>query len=84
MKKWDIRWDLLLRYRSIKIIALWEGRLTTNHLCDTFGIADSGRPRISIPISPKSDPVIWNTASASKDTLSWHVRAWCENNQTTG
>jgi predicted DNA-binding transcriptional regulator YafY len=35
---WPIRWDLLLRYRLIEIIALWEGRLTTNHLCDTFGI----------------------------------------------
>jgi predicted DNA-binding transcriptional regulator YafY len=35
---WPLRWDLLQRYRLIEIIALWEGRLTTNHLCDTFGI----------------------------------------------
>ncbi len=37
-KAWQTRWDLLLRYRTIEIIALWEDRLTTNHLCDTSGI----------------------------------------------
>ncbi len=47
-KKWTIRWDLLLRYRLIEIIALWEGRLTTNHLCDTFGI---GRQQASKDIN---------------------------------
>ena len=47
-KKWPIRWDLLLRYRFIEIIALWEGRLTTNHLCDTFGI---GRQQASKDIN---------------------------------
>jgi len=31
-------WDVLMRYRLIEIIALWEGRLTTNHLCDNFQI----------------------------------------------
>lgn len=35
---WPLRWDLLQRYRLIEIIALWEGRLTTNQLCNTFGI----------------------------------------------
>ncbi len=25
--------EVLMRYRLIEIIALWEGRLTTNHLC---------------------------------------------------
>jgi predicted DNA-binding transcriptional regulator YafY len=34
----DLKWEVLLRYRYIEIIALWEGRLTTNHLCNTFGI----------------------------------------------
>jgi predicted DNA-binding transcriptional regulator YafY len=34
----NLKWDLLQRYRLIEIIALWEGRLTTNHLCHTFGI----------------------------------------------
>ena len=46
--RWEIRWDLLLRYRLIEIIALWEGRLTTNHLCDTFGI---GRQQASKDIN---------------------------------
>lgn len=35
---WPYRWDLLLRYRFIEIISLWEGRLNTGHLCRTFGI----------------------------------------------
>ena len=39
----DTRWEQLLRYRFIEIIVLWEGRLTTRQLCDTFGI---GRQRI--------------------------------------
>ena len=26
-----------MRYRLIEIVALWEGRLTTNHLCNSFG-----------------------------------------------
>lgn len=47
-KKWHIRWDLLSRYRLIEIIALWEGRLTTNHLCHTFGI---GRQQASKDIN---------------------------------
>ncbi|MEH6628620.1 MAG: WYL domain-containing protein [Motiliproteus sp.] len=34
----EVKWESLLRYRLIEIIALWEGRLTTNHLCGTFGI----------------------------------------------
>ncbi|HLV77397.1 MAG TPA: WYL domain-containing protein [Marinobacter sp.] len=50
MKKtdWPIRWDLLLRYRLIEIIALWEGRLTTNHICHSFGI---GRQQASKDIN---------------------------------
>ncbi len=46
--KWPIRWDLLLRYRYIETIALWEGRLTTRHLCETFGI---GRQQASKDIN---------------------------------
>lgn len=42
------RWELLVRYRFIEIIALWEGRLTTRHLCDTFGI---GRQQASKDIN---------------------------------
>lgn len=45
---WPIRWDLLTRYRLIEIIALWEGRLTTNHLMNSFGI---GRQQASKDIN---------------------------------
>lgn len=45
---WPFRWELLLRYRFIETIALWEGRLTTRHLCDTFGI---GRQQASKDIN---------------------------------
>ena len=47
-RNWPVRWDLLQRYRLIEIIALWEGRLTTRHLCDTFGI---GRQQASRDIN---------------------------------
>ncbi len=47
-QQWPFRWDLLLRYRFIETIALWEGRLTTRHLCDTFGI---GRQQASKDIN---------------------------------
>jgi predicted DNA-binding transcriptional regulator YafY len=53
-RKWKIRWDLLLRYRLIEIIALWEGRLTTNHLCETFGI---GRQQASKDINAYLDEI---------------------------
>lgn len=45
---WAIRWDTLLRYRLIETVALWEGRLTTNHLQDAFGI---GRQQASKDIN---------------------------------
>lgn len=45
---WPYRWDLLLRYRMIEIIALWEGRLTSNHLQKAFGI---GRQQASKDIN---------------------------------
>ncbi|MGR5419677.1 helix-turn-helix transcriptional regulator [Vibrio sp. PNB22_4_1] len=48
MSKWPIRWDLLFRYRMIEVIALWEGRLTTNHLIKSFGI---GRQQASKDIN---------------------------------
>src|SRR5690554_287926 len=46
--EWPIRWDLLTRYRLIEIVAQWEGRLTTNHLCNSFGI---GRQQASKDIN---------------------------------
>jgi len=45
---WPLRWDLLARYRMIEIIAVWEGRLTTNHLCKAYGI---GRQQASKDIN---------------------------------
>ncbi|MFC0351209.1 WYL domain-containing protein [Undibacterium danionis] len=36
--RFPFRWDLLMRYRLIEIVAQWEGRLTTNHLMNSFGI----------------------------------------------
>lgn len=44
----DLKWDQLLRFRLIEIIALWEGRLTTNHLCQAFQI---GRQQASRDIN---------------------------------
>jgi predicted DNA-binding transcriptional regulator YafY len=44
----DFRWDQILRYRLIEIIAYWEGRLTTKHLCNTFKI---GRQQASKDIN---------------------------------
>jgi predicted DNA-binding transcriptional regulator YafY len=45
---WPYRWDLLLRYRLIEIISLWEGRLTSNALIKAFGI---GRQQASKDIN---------------------------------
>ena len=35
----QVRWDLALRYRLIETVAWWEGRLTTGHLTQSFGIS---------------------------------------------
>jgi len=35
----QVRWDLALRYRLIETVAWWEGRLTTQHLMQSFGIS---------------------------------------------
>jgi predicted DNA-binding transcriptional regulator YafY len=35
----QVRWDLAQRYRLIETVAWWEGRLTTNHLMQSFGIS---------------------------------------------
>ncbi|MFC3609301.1 helix-turn-helix transcriptional regulator [Stutzerimonas tarimensis] len=34
-----VRWDLALRYRLIETVVWWEGRLTTHHLMQSFGIS---------------------------------------------
>lgn len=43
-----IRWEILLRYQLIEIMALWEGRVITNHLTGAFGI---GRQQASKDIN---------------------------------
>ena len=47
-----IKWDQALRFRLIEIVALWEGRLTTNHLCTAFRI---GRQQASRDINRYQD-----------------------------
>ncbi len=44
----SIRWEQLLRYQLIEIMALWEGRIITNHLRGAFGI---GRQQASKDIN---------------------------------
>ncbi|MFC1665345.1 helix-turn-helix transcriptional regulator [Pseudomonadota bacterium] len=53
-QSWPIRWDLLLRYRLIEVVAYWEGRLTTNHLCHAFGI---GRQQASKDINSYNNDI---------------------------
>jgi hypothetical protein len=51
MKKkidWPFKYDLLLRYRLIEIVALWEGKLNAGHLMHYFGI---GRQQASKDIN---------------------------------
>ena len=43
-----LSFNRLMRYRYIELIALWEGRLTTKHLCQTFQI---GRQQASKDIN---------------------------------
>ncbi|MDE3271528.1 WYL domain-containing protein [Pseudoalteromonas sp. G4] len=44
----DIKWEQILRFRLIEVVVLWEGRLTTNHLCSAFRI---GRQQASRDIN---------------------------------
>lgn len=43
-----LTWDQALRFRLLEIVLLWEGRLTTNHLCAAFNI---GRQQASKDIN---------------------------------
>ncbi|CAM4138231.1 WYL domain-containing protein [Vibrio neonatus] len=43
-----MKWDQHQRFRLIELIAYWEGRLTTKHLCESFGI---GRQQASRDIN---------------------------------
>lgn len=35
----DVRLEVTQRLKALELIALWEGRLVTNHLCDWYGIS---------------------------------------------
>ena len=52
--KKTIPWNSLLKYQLIEIIVLWEGRLTSNHLVNAFGI---GRQQASKIIAKYKDQV---------------------------
>ena len=43
-----LTWDQTLRFRLLEIVLMWEGRLTTNHLCTAFNI---GRQQASRDIN---------------------------------
>ena len=48
MSKETLTWDQTLRFRLLEIVLQWEGRLTTNHLCNAFNI---GRQQASKDIN---------------------------------
>ena len=48
MSKETLTWDQTLRFRLLEIVLQWEGRLTTNHLCNAFSI---GRQQASKDIN---------------------------------
>lgn len=48
MNKETLTWDQTLRFRLLEIVLQWEGRLTTNHLCNAFNI---GRQQASKDIN---------------------------------
>ena len=80
-QNWPYRWDLLLRYRFIEIISLWEGRLNTGHLCRTFGI---GRQQASKDISVYRRSIAPGNLEYDKYEKSYRPTATCESRVTRG
>lgn len=35
----DLKPEVLLRFKALELVAMWEGRLVTNRLCEWFGIS---------------------------------------------
>ena len=67
---WPLRWDLLLRYRLIEVISLWEGRLTTNHLTRAFGLGlGLGRKQASKQASIKGHQHLLRRACTRQSCL---------------
>ncbi|PAO90322.1 hypothetical protein BV581_21155, partial [Stutzerimonas stutzeri] len=62
----SVRWDLALRYRLIETVAWWEGRLTTGHLMQSFGISRQQASADSTPFG--------HSAHADPDTCSTLIR----------
>ncbi len=67
------RWDLMLRYRLIEIIALWEGRLTTRTLMQAFGI---GRQQASKDINHYISKIAPNNLQYNKN-----IKGYCPTQQ---
>ena len=65
------RWEQLLRYRYIELISLWEGRLTTRKLCETFGI---GRQQANKDLSNYRRHLSVVTLSTMQSQNTTHLR----------
>lgn len=81
MNNWPIRWDLLFRYRLIEIIALWEGRLTTSHLMQSFGI---GRQQASKDINTYLSDIASGNLEYDKSLKGYRPTAKFQPKLTTG
>ena len=68
-------------YRVIEIIALWEGRLTTNHLCNTFGI---GRQQASKDINAYLNEIAPNNLIYNKHLMGYEPSPQFKPRVTTG
>lgn len=78
---WPIRFDLLLRYRLIEIVAYWEGRLTTNHLVNSFGI---GRQQASKDINTYLNDIAPNNLIYNKYLKGYEPSTVFQPTVTTG
>lgn len=78
---WPVRWDLLLRYRLIEIVAYWEGRLTTNHLVNSFGI---GRQQASKDINTYLNEIAPNNLVYNKHLKGYEPSPQFKHTVTTG
>jgi len=78
---WPIRFDLLLRYRLIEIVAYWEGRLTTKHLVNSFGI---GRQQASKDINAYLNEIAPNNLIYNKHLKGYEPSPQFKPRVTTG
>lgn len=78
---WPIRFDLLLRYRLIEIVAYWKGRLTTKHLVNSFGI---GRQQASKDINAYLNEIAPNNLIYNKHLKGYEPSPQFKPRVTTG